>query len=272
MGVGIGREVWQRVVAEPLPDCERRVKTCAGSCGRPPSMVHGDVHPRGRTGDLLHVVTGASRGIGAAVARALAASHDLVSARSRRVGARRRRRRGRRTPDRRRPDRRRRHGGGRRWHRGVGGARPFRRRRRPRAGRRHHGRRVAPDARRQRGRRCGAHPHTPARPAGRSGPCRVCQLGRRAHRVRRVGQLCGEQVRPRRRSPTRCAPRNPHCASRRCSPAARRPRCNSRVRAAEGEPYAEDDYLRPESVAGAIAYVVNAPDDAHVIELVIRPR
>jgi NADP-dependent 3-hydroxy acid dehydrogenase YdfG len=45
-----------------------------------------------------------------------------------------------------------------------------------------------------------------------------------------------------------------------------------RVREAEGAGYSEGDYLRPESVAGAVAYVVNAPADAHVVELVIRPR
>ena len=44
------------------------------------------------------------------------------------------------------------------------------------------------------------------------------------------------------------------------------------VRAAEGESYDEDDYLRPESVAAAVAYAVTAGDDAHVTELSIRPR
>lgn len=44
------------------------------------------------------------------------------------------------------------------------------------------------------------------------------------------------------------------------------------VRAAEGESYDVDDYLRPESVAAAVAYAVTAGDDAHVTELSIRPR
>ncbi len=44
------------------------------------------------------------------------------------------------------------------------------------------------------------------------------------------------------------------------------------VRAAEGESYDEDDYLRPESVAAAVAFAVTAGDDAHVTELAISPR
>ncbi|HEX4700703.1 MAG TPA: SDR family oxidoreductase [Pseudonocardiaceae bacterium] len=43
------------------------------------------------------------------------------------------------------------------------------------------------------------------------------------------------------------------------------------VRAAECGVYEPDRYLRPDSVAAAIRFVVNAPADAEVPELVIRP-
>jgi NADP-dependent 3-hydroxy acid dehydrogenase YdfG len=43
------------------------------------------------------------------------------------------------------------------------------------------------------------------------------------------------------------------------------------VRAAEGAPYQPDEYLRPESVAAAVLTAVHAPADAHVTELVLRP-
>jgi NADP-dependent 3-hydroxy acid dehydrogenase YdfG len=43
------------------------------------------------------------------------------------------------------------------------------------------------------------------------------------------------------------------------------------VRAAEGGEYQADSYLRPVSVARAIQFAVQAPDDAQVPELVIRP-
>ncbi|HEX7658905.1 MAG TPA: SDR family oxidoreductase [Pseudonocardiaceae bacterium] len=45
-----------------------------------------------------------------------------------------------------------------------------------------------------------------------------------------------------------------------------------RVRAAEGGEYRPSDYLRPESVAEAVRFVVAEPADAHLPELVIRPR
>lgn len=44
-----------------------------------------------------------------------------------------------------------------------------------------------------------------------------------------------------------------------------------RVRAAEGESYQPERYLRPESVAGAVLCAVTAPDDAHLTEVVLRP-
>ncbi|MGH3621572.1 MAG: SDR family oxidoreductase [Sciscionella sp.] len=43
------------------------------------------------------------------------------------------------------------------------------------------------------------------------------------------------------------------------------------VRAAEGGEYQPERYLRPESVAGAIVTAVTAPADAHLTEMVIRP-
>lgn len=44
------------------------------------------------------------------------------------------------------------------------------------------------------------------------------------------------------------------------------------VRAAEGGEYAPADYLAPESVAEAVRYALFAPADAHVNEVTIRPR
>jgi NADP-dependent 3-hydroxy acid dehydrogenase YdfG len=44
------------------------------------------------------------------------------------------------------------------------------------------------------------------------------------------------------------------------------------LRAAEGGPYESETYLRPGTVAGAIAYVVRAPEDAVVATVDIRPR
>ena len=44
------------------------------------------------------------------------------------------------------------------------------------------------------------------------------------------------------------------------------------VRADEGGEYEPEKYLRPESVAEAVRTVVTASDDAHITELVIRPR
>lgn len=44
-----------------------------------------------------------------------------------------------------------------------------------------------------------------------------------------------------------------------------------RVRLAEGGEYQPDRYLRPESVAEAVRFAVTAPDDAQLPELVIRP-
>jgi NADP-dependent 3-hydroxy acid dehydrogenase YdfG len=43
------------------------------------------------------------------------------------------------------------------------------------------------------------------------------------------------------------------------------------VRAAEGGEFEPDSYLRPETVAGAIRFAVDAPADAQVPELVLRP-
>jgi NADP-dependent 3-hydroxy acid dehydrogenase YdfG len=43
------------------------------------------------------------------------------------------------------------------------------------------------------------------------------------------------------------------------------------VRAAEGAPYQPENYLDPNSVAHAIHYAIHAPADAHLPELVIRP-
>jgi NADP-dependent 3-hydroxy acid dehydrogenase YdfG len=43
------------------------------------------------------------------------------------------------------------------------------------------------------------------------------------------------------------------------------------VRAAEGGEFEPERYLRPETVAGAIRFAVDAPDDAQVPELVLRP-
>jgi NADP-dependent 3-hydroxy acid dehydrogenase YdfG len=43
------------------------------------------------------------------------------------------------------------------------------------------------------------------------------------------------------------------------------------VRAAEGGEFIPDDYLRPESVADAVRFAVEAPSDAHLTELTLRP-
>ncbi len=43
------------------------------------------------------------------------------------------------------------------------------------------------------------------------------------------------------------------------------------VRRAEGGPFEPDRYLRPESVADAVQFAVSAQDDAHIPELVVRP-
>jgi NAD(P)-dependent dehydrogenase (short-subunit alcohol dehydrogenase family) len=43
------------------------------------------------------------------------------------------------------------------------------------------------------------------------------------------------------------------------------------VRAAEGSEYREAEYLRPETVAGAVLTALEAPDDAHLTDLVLRP-
>ncbi len=39
----------------------------------------------------------------------------------------------------------------------------------------------------------------------------------------------------------------------------------------EGGDYRAEDYLRPESVAGAVLFAVSAPEDAALTELVLRP-
>jgi NADP-dependent 3-hydroxy acid dehydrogenase YdfG len=44
------------------------------------------------------------------------------------------------------------------------------------------------------------------------------------------------------------------------------------VRKSEGGDYEPDQYLRPETVAAAVLNAVTAPADAHVTEVVIRPR
>jgi NADP-dependent 3-hydroxy acid dehydrogenase YdfG len=44
-----------------------------------------------------------------------------------------------------------------------------------------------------------------------------------------------------------------------------------RVRAVEGAPYEPERYLQPESVAGAVLFAVTAPRDAHLTEIVLRP-
>jgi NADP-dependent 3-hydroxy acid dehydrogenase YdfG len=44
------------------------------------------------------------------------------------------------------------------------------------------------------------------------------------------------------------------------------------VRAAEGGGYEPEKYLKPETVAGTILNVIETPDDAHPAEVVIRPR
>lgn len=43
------------------------------------------------------------------------------------------------------------------------------------------------------------------------------------------------------------------------------------VRAAEGQDFEPEKYLRPESVASAVTAAIRAPDDAHLTELVLRP-
>lgn len=43
------------------------------------------------------------------------------------------------------------------------------------------------------------------------------------------------------------------------------------VRAAEGAPYQPEEYLRPETVAEAVLAALDAPADAHLTELVLRP-
>jgi hypothetical protein len=40
----------------------------------------------------------------------------------------------------------------------------------------------------------------------------------------------------------------------------------------EGREYAASDYLSPQTVARVIADAVNAPADAHVHEVIVRPR
>ena len=44
-----------------------------------------------------------------------------------------------------------------------------------------------------------------------------------------------------------------------------------KVRATEGAPYQPEHYLNPDSVAAAIRHAIGAPDDAQIPELVIRP-
>lgn len=44
------------------------------------------------------------------------------------------------------------------------------------------------------------------------------------------------------------------------------------VLAAEGKPYAPGEYLRPDSVATTVLAAVSASPDAHVTELIVRPR
>lgn len=43
------------------------------------------------------------------------------------------------------------------------------------------------------------------------------------------------------------------------------------VRAAEGAPYEPERYLRPETVAASVLHAVTAPADGHLTELVLRP-
>ena len=66
--------------------------------------------------------------------------------------------------------------------------------------------------------------------------------GRAGGRTRRRSSRCG-------RSRTRCAPRSRRCACARCTRAGWTPRCSAAVVAHEGGTYDAARYLRPESVA-----------------------
>ena len=61
-------------------------------------------------------------------------------------------------------------------------------------------------------------------------------------------------------------------ASPRSSPAARPPRCSSKVHQQEGKEYDASAWIDPATVVDAILHVLDLPDDATVSDLTIRPR
>ncbi len=132
------------------------------------------------------------------------------------------------------------------------------------------GRHVAEDLRGQCGRGGGTDPAVAARPAGRERARGTDQLGRGVTCQCGLGRLCRKQIRA--ACLRRCAAARGAGVARHVDPSGRIDTDMQRaIVASEGGEYDADAFLTPQTVARAVRNAVETPRDAHPTEIVLRP-